>query len=252
MRKALSKKVRFEVFKRDSFTCQYCGESAPSVVLHIDHINPIKHGGNNDILNLITSCKDCNNGKGARKLTDKQEIKKQQEQLKQLSEKKEQLELMLKWREELLSLSDSEVDAAEKLIHKHSEACELTEYGRQKIKRLIKEFTLPLVLEAIDIAFTNYDDDKNANSWNAAFDKLGGICNNKQRESKDPAFSFKQRAYFTFRKKFHIRNEWQLRNEIERIVKCEKTLNEFYKLISKSRDWYQFFENSQYYGDDHA
>jgi len=28
-RKSLSKKVRFEVFKRDSFQCQYCGASAP-------------------------------------------------------------------------------------------------------------------------------------------------------------------------------------------------------------------------------
>jgi 5-methylcytosine-specific restriction endonuclease McrA len=28
-RKALSKKLRFEVFKRDNFTCQYCGRAAP-------------------------------------------------------------------------------------------------------------------------------------------------------------------------------------------------------------------------------
>ena len=28
-RKAISKKMRFEVFKRDKFTCQYCGRSVP-------------------------------------------------------------------------------------------------------------------------------------------------------------------------------------------------------------------------------
>lgn len=28
-RKQLSKKLRFEVFKRDSFTCQYCGKKSP-------------------------------------------------------------------------------------------------------------------------------------------------------------------------------------------------------------------------------
>ena len=28
-RKTISKKTRFEVFKRDSFKCQYCGASAP-------------------------------------------------------------------------------------------------------------------------------------------------------------------------------------------------------------------------------
>lgn len=40
-RKSLSKKTRFEVFKRDSFTCQYCGRSAPEVVLQVDHIKPV-------------------------------------------------------------------------------------------------------------------------------------------------------------------------------------------------------------------
>ena len=42
VRKAISKKLRFEVFKRDSFTCQYCGKSAPDVILHVDHILPVK------------------------------------------------------------------------------------------------------------------------------------------------------------------------------------------------------------------
>jgi hypothetical protein len=64
-RKGLSKKVRFEVFKRDSFTCQYCGKQPPDVVLHVDHINPVASGGDNDPLNLITSCQDCNLGKSA-------------------------------------------------------------------------------------------------------------------------------------------------------------------------------------------
>ena len=67
-RKPISKKLRFEVFKRDSFTCQYCGKSAPDVVLHVDHIKPVKEGGTNDITNLVTACADCNLGKGARKI----------------------------------------------------------------------------------------------------------------------------------------------------------------------------------------
>lgn len=63
-RKAISKKLRFEVFKRDSFTCQYCGRKAPDVVLEVDHIKPVAQGGTNTILNLITSCRECNRGKG--------------------------------------------------------------------------------------------------------------------------------------------------------------------------------------------
>lgn len=67
-RKALSKKTRFEVFKRDSFTCQYCGAHPPQAVLHVDHVIPVAEGGQNDQDNLITSCDACNLGKGARSL----------------------------------------------------------------------------------------------------------------------------------------------------------------------------------------
>ena len=52
VRKAISKKLRFEVFKRDNFTCQYCGRMAPDVVLEVDHINAVANGGDNNILNL--------------------------------------------------------------------------------------------------------------------------------------------------------------------------------------------------------
>lgn len=62
-RQPLSKKIRFEVFKRDKFTCAYCGRKAPDVILEVDHIIPVAKGGDNNITNLITSCIDCNRGK---------------------------------------------------------------------------------------------------------------------------------------------------------------------------------------------
>ncbi len=64
-RKAISKKTRFEIFKRDLFTCQYCGATPPSAILHIDHIHPVAKGGKNGRENLITACQTCNLGKGA-------------------------------------------------------------------------------------------------------------------------------------------------------------------------------------------
>ncbi len=44
-------KLRFDVFKRDAFTCQYCGKKAPDVVLHADHIKPRVDGGS-DLLKM--------------------------------------------------------------------------------------------------------------------------------------------------------------------------------------------------------
>jgi len=69
VRKSISKKIRFEIFKRDGFQCAYCGNVPPHVVLEIDHINPVSKGGDNDPDNLISSCGTCNRGKGATPLT---------------------------------------------------------------------------------------------------------------------------------------------------------------------------------------
>lgn len=62
-RKPISKKLRFEIFKRDAFSCQYCGATPPDVILHVDHIHPVSKGGDNSMDNLITSCSGCNHGK---------------------------------------------------------------------------------------------------------------------------------------------------------------------------------------------
>lgn len=66
---SLSKKTRFEIFKRDGFTCQYCGEHPPSIVLEVDHIIPVSKKGTDDFDNLITSCFDCNRGKSNKELS---------------------------------------------------------------------------------------------------------------------------------------------------------------------------------------
>lgn len=67
-RKPLSKKTRFEVFKRDGFRCMYCGAHPPEAMLEPDHIKPVAAGGTNAMDNLITACFACNRGKAARSL----------------------------------------------------------------------------------------------------------------------------------------------------------------------------------------
>lgn len=62
---AVSKRLRFEIFRRDNHTCRYCGRSAPEIKLVPDHIVPTALGGGDDPANLVTSCEDCNSGKSA-------------------------------------------------------------------------------------------------------------------------------------------------------------------------------------------
>lgn len=149
-RKAMGDKLRFEVFKRDQFKCQYCGKAAPEVVLHVDHINPVSKGGDNDILNLVTSCVDCNSGKSNRLLTDNTIIEKQRKMLEELDERRKQLRMMLDWREELKGFDDEVVQSVAQYIEEKIYPAKVNEIGMKEISTWLKRFELSELLQAID------------------------------------------------------------------------------------------------------
>lgn len=62
---AVSKRLRYEILRRDSHTCRYCGASAPDVPLRVDHVTPVALGGTDEPSNLVTSCEPCNSGKSS-------------------------------------------------------------------------------------------------------------------------------------------------------------------------------------------
>lgn len=174
-RKTLSKKTRFEVFKRDAFKCQYCGRSAPDVILEVDHIVPVAEGGKNDLLNLITSCRECNRGKGKRNLADTSIIDKQKKQLDDLNAIREQTEMMIEWKRELMQVEEQQVDAIEACVISIT-GTGFSDTGRKNTRLLIKRFGFSEVYEAAEIAFNKYPD------WENAFTKIGGICYNRKKQ----------------------------------------------------------------------
>ena len=58
------KLTKREIFRRDNYTCQYCGHRASP--LTIDHIMPRYRGGQHSWSNLVTACPACNRRKGGR------------------------------------------------------------------------------------------------------------------------------------------------------------------------------------------
>jgi 5-methylcytosine-specific restriction endonuclease McrA len=54
---------RENIFKRDDYSCAYCGSHRN---LTVDHITPKSRGGDNSWGNLITCCFKCNSKKGDR------------------------------------------------------------------------------------------------------------------------------------------------------------------------------------------
>ena len=60
------KMTRKEIFRRDNYTCQYCGSTTRT--LTIDHIQPRHLNGPHIWENVVTACSACNHEKGGRTL----------------------------------------------------------------------------------------------------------------------------------------------------------------------------------------
>jgi len=60
--------IRQEIFRRDNYTCQYCGTKSEN--LHCDHVIPLSRGGTNDPANLVTACARCNLSKSSKTLEE--------------------------------------------------------------------------------------------------------------------------------------------------------------------------------------
>ena len=58
--------TRFNVFLRDRFECQYCGDSRPTHDQTFDHVIPRSRGGRTTWENVVTACGPCNLRKGSR------------------------------------------------------------------------------------------------------------------------------------------------------------------------------------------
>ena len=112
-RKPLSKRTRFEVFKRDDFRCAYCGASPPDALLHADHIIPVVDGGENKFSNLVTACERCNLGKGPRPLADSAHPLVTPESIEATKERKAQIDRYRKhireWADAKLAAENDEV-----------------------------------------------------------------------------------------------------------------------------------------------
>ena len=52
--------TRFNVFLRDSFSCQYCASSFPANELTFDHVIPRSRGGGTNWQNVVAACTRCN------------------------------------------------------------------------------------------------------------------------------------------------------------------------------------------------
>jgi hypothetical protein len=171
----LSKRARFEVFKRDAFTCQYCGAHPPSVVLECDHIIPVSEGGTNDMDNLVTACFPCNRGKADISLNVVPQSL--SEKAAQIAEREEQLrgysEIMEAKRQRL----DSQTWEIMELFYPGAESVPRDHFNGTR--NFIEKLGFHEVYEAAEIALVG------PARGNRVFRYFCGVCWNRVREQGD-------------------------------------------------------------------
>lgn len=183
-RKGIRPVDRFEVFKRDAFTCQYCGRTPPHVVLQVDHIVAVVAGGENRRENYATACAECNIGKGARPLEQASPAL-----AVQMEERKERADQMRAYNAFLLELRNEEDERIERLgfyWFDHYRAVKgETVFGPARepsIRRFISLLPEAEILDAIDIAFGRLPVD-NDNDWKT-WKYFCGICWRRIRRAR--------------------------------------------------------------------
>lgn len=247
LRVSISKKKRFEVFKRDSFTCQYCGRKAPEIVLHCDHIMPVSKGGKNDILNLITSCFDCNSGKGARELTDSAAVTKQIDQLALLQERRAQIEMMIEWRE---GLSDLDGDIIDRLIESWAKIIEqpkveLTPFGRDKLRKVLLRFGADLTIRAMQesaISYLRRDGEQKytKESLDKAFTAIGAVAGVLKQSDTRPFLRQMYYARGILRNRLGYVNENIVMSLMDSAINAGADVEDIISISKSVRSWTQF------------
>lgn len=245
-RKAISKKTRFEVFKRDKFTCQFCGKSAPDCILEIDHLKPVSKGGDNSILNLITSCYDCNRGKSGNEISDDSVIKKQLNQLSLLEEKRQQLELLAKWKNGLSEVDSQYIKFYEKLFKKLSKLpYVLNDSGRSDIVKLRKKFSDEEIIDAVETSFRQYfhfpgsEKEKNE-QWNKSVNYIGKILGVRKRAKDNPELSELYYCRGILRPKAPYKSDWQIMQYLKDLLEAGYSIEDIKDAARSCYKWSDF------------
>lgn len=63
-RKTAVRYSKHNVFLRDGYTCQYCGDDVSRKTATLDHVLPVSHGGKTTFENTVCACATCNANKG--------------------------------------------------------------------------------------------------------------------------------------------------------------------------------------------
>lgn len=181
-RTGMSKRLRFEVFKRDGFRCVYCGATPMVSVMHVDHVVAVANGGTNDPANLVTACADCNGGKSSVPL-EQRKLTSGGLSAEEAVERAEQVKAYLAAQKDIIATKD---EAFAIVTRAWEEASGFT-HSKQEVaslRRFVEKLGIEAVIAAIHIACTNKPC-STAYQSTETFRYFCGICWKEIRKAKE-------------------------------------------------------------------
>lgn len=243
---SITKKVRFEVFKRDKFTCQYCGRSAPDVILQVDHIEPRSKGGSDDLLNLVTSCRGCNAGKSNRRLSDDAVVKQRKRQLDELQERRDQLEMLMEWQRSLVGLEELAVTELADLWDSLVPGYHANDNGLRTLRQWVNKFPVAELAESMRIATRQYlkyegeSEHPTHDSVENAWKYIPRICRVREQQEEKPYLQDLFYIRGILRNRLMYVDEHGVIGLMENAHKAGMSISELQKWARNCRNWSMF------------
>lgn len=169
-------------------------------------------------------------------LSDNSVMEKRKKQLDILQEKREQLELMIEWQNELLDFDNAVASSIAQVWTKFV-GTTINEHGLAKISLLLKKYSYEDLINAIQIACRQYLGKKDSNE---IFNSLGGILYNKKLEEKDPVAASKKHIKNILQRNLGYFNFKTGMSLIDSAIEYGASIDSLLNFSKEVRTWTQF------------
>jgi hypothetical protein len=241
------KRIKYEVFEKDSFKCQFCGKGVPLVTLQLIRIQDTQQNDEwLDTAFLSTSCKICEKKKSG---VDEKILNNGYLSIDELEERLQQLKMLINWRRGMLNIRKQQLANLVSYWEKKLPGFSVDNDQKKFMATYISKYSSDEIKSAMDMAvdkFIKYSDDGilDKNSIRTAFAKIPDICLTKTEIVSTHESDGLQRIHDQLKSNidgfFDSRraNQW-----LSYARSWEVQIEDLYKMATSVRSWTQFSVN---------
>ena len=182
------KRIKFEVFEKDSFKCQVCGAAAPNVTLTLHRLQNNQQAENwLDPAFLTTFCESCQRKNGSQESANTGNNG--HLSLNALEERLDQLKMLINWRKGMIKIRKRQLASLVEFWQELVPSIFLSEVHKKTLLSCISKYSSDDIKEAMRLAVQEFivvhqDGSIARDSFQMAFANIPEICYRKTKMSK--------------------------------------------------------------------